>query len=179
MALEDGDNELSMIARENLSELYEELGQLTDKVQRLRHEIMDMTKDHECCQRLRDIPGYGVLVAPAFISEVGDGHQFGNGRQCAAWLGLVPRLKGTGGHIRVLSITKNGNRELRAMLIHGARAVVRWAHRRDDPMGRWIQQLQARRGTNIAVVAMANKMARIGWRVVACDEKFDMNKAFG
>ena len=96
----------------------------------------------------------------------------------AAWMGLVPRHTGTGGKTRMLSISKNGDRELRTMMIHGARAVIRWADRRDDALGRWVKQLQARRGHNKAVVALANKLARIAWVVIAKGERFDMNKAF-
>jgi transposase len=178
-ALEDPDNELSMIARQTLSELQQELYQLDEKIKQLREQLQALTRPMESCQRLQQVPGFGPLVSAAFISAVADGQQFRNGRQSAAWLGLVPRMSGSGGKIRNLSITKNGDRELRALLIHGARAVVRWADRRDDPMGRWIQQLKARRGTNKTVVALANKMARIAWVITARGEHFDMNKAFG
>ena len=178
-ALEDAENELSVIARDSLWHLLEEMHQLTDRIEHLKTQLLALIKDHEPCQRLQEVPGFGPLVTAAYVGAVGDGHQFQNGRQSSAWVGLVPRLHGTGGKVQVLSITKNGDRELRAMLIHGARAVVRWAHRRDDRMGRWIQQLQARRGTNKTVVALANKMARIAWVIVARGERFDMNKAFG
>ena len=78
----------------------------------------------------------------------------------------------------MLGISKNGDRQLRTLLIHGARAVVRHAHKRDDALGHWVRQLEARRGRNRTVVALANKMARIGWAVVAKGERFDMAKAF-
>ncbi len=179
LALEDGENELSIIARRTLWELYQELHQLSDKIQSLKAQLLDLSRPLETFQRLQEVPGFGPLVSAAYISAVADGQQFRNGRQSAAWLGLVPRLSGSGGRTQTLSITKNGDRELRAMLVHGARAVVRWADRRDDPMGKWIQQLKARRGTNKAVVALANKMARIAWVIVARGERFNMNKAFG
>ena len=132
-----------------------------------RDQLATLTKHNARCQDLLSVPAFGPLVSASFIAGVGDGSQFTNGRQCAAWLGLVPRMHGSGGKTNVLSITKNGDRELRTMLIHGARAVVRWAHRRDDALGRWVMQLKARRGTNKTVVALANKLARIAWAVVA------------
>ncbi len=178
-ALEDGTNELSHVARTTLSDLHQELHQLTEKIQGLQTQLLELTKPIESCQRLQEVPGFGPLVSAAYVSAVADGQQFRNGRQSAAWLGLVPRLSGSGGRTHTLSITKNGDRELRAMLVHGARAVVRWADRRDDPMGKWIQQLKARRGTNKTVVALANKMARIAWVIIARGERFDMNRAFG
>ena len=142
-ALENGENELSVIARQTLWELFQELDQLSAKIQRLHDQLLQLTEPLESCQRLQEVPGFGPLISAAYISAVSDGRQFQNGRQSAAWLGLVPRLSGTGGKTKTLSITKNGDRELRTMLIHGARAVVRWADRRQDPMGRWIQQLKA------------------------------------
>jgi len=124
------------------------------------------------------VPGFGPVVSAIVLSAVGDARQFSNGRQMAAWMGLVPRHTGTGGRTRMLSISKNGDRELRTLMIHCARAVIRWADRRDDALGRWVKQLKARRGHNKAVVALANKLARIAWVVIAKGERFDMNKAF-
>jgi transposase len=119
-----------------------------------------------------------TVVATVLLSSIGNARHFDNGRQMSAWVGLVPRHTGTGGVTRILGITKNGDRELRTMLIHGARAVVRWADRRDDALGRWIRQLKERRGANRAAVALANKMIRIAWAVVARGERFNLNKAF-
>ncbi len=128
-ALEDGDNELSTVARRTLSELQQELHQLSDRIQHLQAQLLELTKSHEPCHRLQEVPGFGPVVSAAHVGAVGDGGQFHNGRQSSAWMGLVPRLHGSGGKTRSLSITKNGDRELRTMLIHGARAVVSWAHR--------------------------------------------------
>ena len=176
--LEQHDHELTPIARQVLFDLFEEVLEISEKIDRLRDQLATLTKHNARCQDLLSVPAFGPLVSASFIAGVGDGSQFTNGRQCAAWLGLVPRMHGSGGKTNVLSITKNGDRELRTMLIHGARAVVRWAHRRDDALGRWVMQLKARRGTNKTVVALANKLARIAWAVVAKNEPFDINKAF-
>lgn len=176
--LEQHDHELTPIARQVLFDLFEEVQAISEKIDGLRDQLAAVTKHNTHCHDLIGIPALGPLVSASFLAGVGDGSQFTNGRQCAAWLGLVPRMHGSGGRTNVLSITKNGDCELRTMLIHGARSVVRWAHKRDDAMGRWIMQLKARRGTNKTVVALANKLARIAWAVVAHNEPFDINKAF-
>ena len=103
---------------------------------------------------------------------VGDGRSFQSGRELAAWLGLVPRQHTTGGKPRLYGITKRGDKRLRAVLIHGARAVVRHAAGKADPLSRWIRAVQARRGTNIATVALANKLVRIAWVVLARGEPY-------
>lgn len=177
--LEDARTELSEIARDLLAELRGELLRLSDRIEAIEREQRNLAKDHAASQALREIPGIGPVVSETFLATVGDGKQFNNGRQCAAWVGLVPRLHGSGGKTATMSITKNGDRQLRTMLVHAARAVARCAHRRDDAMSRWVTQLKLRRGTNKAVVALANKLARIAWVIVARGERFDMSKAFG
>lgn len=91
------------------------------------------------------------------VAALGDGQAFDNGRQVAAWLGLVPRQESSGGKPRLLGISKRGDTYLRTLLIHGARAVVRAAARKDDAHSRWINALVQRRNANIAAVAVANK----------------------
>lgn len=176
--LEDADNGLSPIARELIAEWADELRQLDDKIHAAQERQKLLVRDNPAAEALREIPGFGPAVSAIVLSAVGDARQFTNGRQMAAWMGLVPRHSGTGGKTRMLSISKNGDRELRTMMIHGARAVIRWADRRDDALGRWVHQLEARRGRHKTVVALANKLARIAWVVIAKGERFDMNKAF-
>ena len=176
--LEDGDNELTAIARELIAEWSDELRQLDAKIHTAQERQKALVKDNPAEQALREVPGFGPVISALLLSAIGDGRQFANGRQMAAWVGLVPRHTGTGGKTRMLGISKNGDRELRTMMIHGARAVIRWAHRRDDALARWVSQLEARRGRNRAVVALANKMTRIAWVIVAKGERFDMKKAF-
>lgn len=129
-------------------------------------------------ERLQSIPGIGPITAPALLAKVGHGQQFRSGRNCSAWVGLAPRQHSTGGHMQLGSITKNGDRNLRTLLIHGARTVVRWIERREDPLGHWVRQLLARRGKNKAIVALANKLMRIAGAVLTSAEAFDLNKAF-
>lgn len=115
---------------------------------------------------LQSIPGFGPIVASAFYSYVGNGSVFNNGRCVSASLGLVPRQHSTGGKNTLLSISKRGDQELRGLLVHGARAVARVAHKRGDRLSRWVCCLIEKRGMNKATVALANKLARIGWAVI-------------
>jgi len=112
------------------------------------------------------------------LAKLGHGQQFGSGRHCSAWVGLVPKQNGTGGKTQLGSISKNGDRTLRTLVIHGARAVMRWADKHDHAQSRWIKQLVARVGKNKAVVALANKLIRIIWAVLTTGTPFDMNKAY-
>jgi transposase len=119
----------------------------------------------DACQRLAKIEGVGPMIATALYAAVPQADVFHNGRHLAAWLGLVPRQHSTGGKSVLLGISKRGDRYLRALLIHGARAVVyRWKDRANpSARARWVQQLIARRGINCATVALANKIARVAW----------------
>ena len=119
--------------------------------------------------RVAALPGIGPLTATALVAAVNDGKQFQNGRQMAANLGLTPREHSSGGKQRLLGITKRGNTYLRTLLIHGARTVLRHATGKTDRLSRWALAIQARRGANVAAVALANKLARIAWAVLARD----------
>lgn len=176
--LEDAENELTIIARELIAEWMDELRQLDTKIHSAQERQKRMVSDNPVSQSLQEVPGFGPVVSAVVLSAVGNASQFANGRQMAAWMGLVPRHTGTGGRTRMLGISKNGDRELRTMMINGARAVIRWIDRRDDPLGRWVKQLEARRGRNKAVVALAKKLTRVAWALIAKGERFDMNKAF-
>ena len=123
---------------------------------------------------MTSIPGMGAKGATALVAAVGeDPTLFKNGRGLAAWLGLVPRQHSTGGRERLLSISKRGDIYLRNLLIHGARALLRWVERKEDRTSRWAAALKARRHTNIAVVAMANKMTRIAYAVMTTGKPYD------
>ncbi len=126
-----------------------------------------MAREDEAVRRLITIPGIGTINATALAAAVGDARTFARGRDMAAWLGLTPRQMTTGGKPRLLGITKRGNRYLRKNLIHGARAVLPYLIERETPLGRWARGLLARAHKNIVVVALANKLARIAWAVLA------------
>lgn len=127
-------------------------------------------KDQEAVVRLMAIPGVGILTATAIIATVGDMKSFHSGREFAAFLGLVPRQSGTGGKVRLLGISKRGDTYLRMLLTHGARAVVNFQIKNRNP---WIDKLLSRRPHNVAVVALANKMARTIWALLVRDRQYD------
>jgi transposase len=167
--LEDADNGLTFASRELFQELYEQLVWLDERIAGMDGKILQVCATTEPCQRLTKIEGVGPMIATALYAAVPQAHLFHNGRHLAAWLGLVPRQHSTGGKAVLLGISKRGDRYLRALLIHGARAVVyRW---KDKPnpsaRARWVQQLIARRGINRTVVALANKMARVAWVILS------------
>ena len=117
------------------------------------------------------IPGVGATIASALIAAIGKGETFERGRDLAAWLGLVPRQFTTGGKPKLLGISKRGNKYLRRLLIHGARAALPHVAERDTALGRWAKGLLDRAHPNVAVVAFANKLARIAWAVLRRGEK--------
>ena len=117
-------------------------------------------------QRLQQLRGVGPIIATAFIAAVGSGEQFANGRQMSAALGLTPRQYSSGGKERLYGISKRGDKYLRTLLIHGARAVIRTAKDKDDRLSLWINALVARSHMNNAVAALANKTARIAWAML-------------
>jgi transposase len=178
LALADADNELSPIARAALAELLEEIAQRTARLKQILQRMRELADTDPAYERLQSIPGIGPITAPALLAKMGHGQQFHSGRHCSAWVGLVPRQYSTGGRVQLGSITKNGDQNLRTLLIHGARTVVRWIDRREDALGQWVRQLLARRGKNKTVVALANKLMRIAWAVLSKGERFDLAKAF-
>ena len=176
-AIELADNGLSPVARRLLQRLYDTLVALDKEIDEVERELAALCATQKSYAKLLSVPGIGPITSAALVSEMGDGSQFVNGREFAAWCGLVPRKHGTGGKTVLQGITKNGNREIRTLLIHGARAVLRFAGKRDDHLGRWLRGVIARRGKHKAVVALANKLARIAWKVVHSGCTFDAGKA--
>jgi len=127
----------------------------------------EIRRQHADSQRLEKIPGIGPLTASALVASIGDAATFKNGRQLAAWLGLVPRQDSSGGRERLLGISKRGDVYLRTLLIHGARSVLLNLKRRTGQGEDWLTRLVERRNPNIAAVALANKNARIVWALLA------------
>ena len=165
--LEDGENGLSDLFRRLLNQRYQQLVELDSHIDFYTEEVERHTRESEACQRLQTLPGYGVIVASAFHSAMGNGEAFKRGREVSAALGLVPKQHTTGDNPVLLGISKRGDGYLRSLLVHGARAVVSRAANKDDKLSLWINRIRAERGFNKAVVAMANKMARMGWAVLA------------
>lgn len=164
--LENAENGLSDFFRRLLAEAYRHLLELDAHIEFYSRAVAEHSRQSEACQRLQTVPGYGPILASAFHSVVGDGSAYRRGRGVSASVGLVPRQHSTGGKPVLLGISKRGDGYLRSLLVHGARAVVSQAGRKDDPLSRWINRIRAERGYNKAVVAMANKMARMGWAVL-------------
>lgn len=165
--LEDAENDLPMLARHLLAELKAEHDQLIERAECLEGQVKAWHATNRVSQRLASIPGIGVLTASALAAMVGEGQDFRNGRQLAAYLGLVPRQASSGGKARLLGISKRGDGYLRGLLIHGARTVIYHIRRRiqaGQPGGNpWVEQLLQRCHPNEVAVALANKMARIAW----------------
>ena len=164
--LEDADNGLSALFRRLLHTGWQHLLQIEEQVKALHLELTRAVAQDENCQRLMTILGYGPVVASEFSVTVGDGRCYRRGRDVSAVLGLVPRQHTTGGKPKLLGISKRGDNLLRAHLIQGARSVLMHAEGKDDPLCRWALKIRAERGFNKATVAVANKLARIGWAVL-------------
>lgn len=164
--LEDAENGLTVAARKIFADLLEQLIELDKQVTAYGDRIEAIHRASAVSQLLAEIPGIGPLIATALIAALGDGKAFKSARQVAAWLGLVPRQDSSGGKSRLLGISKRGDVYLRTLLIHGARAVVNAAAKKDDAQSRWINELVKRRNANIAAVAVANKNARIVWALL-------------
>jgi transposase len=178
LALEAADNDLTPIARENLATLFDEIKHVSERIDELQRRMTELAQSDPAHERLQTIPGVGQVLAPTVLAKLGHAQQFDSGRDCAAWVGLVPKQNSTGGKTQLGGISKNGDRTLRTLLIHGARAVIRWADKHDHAQSRWIKQLVARIGKNKAAVALANKMIRMIWAVLRHETTFDMRKAY-
>ena len=150
-----------------LQRLFSEWLQLDRQIDDLTRELVAFATEDPACHRLLGVPGIGPIVATAIVAAIGTGGAFTKGRDFAAWLGLVPRQHSTGGKPRLLGISKRGNRRLRCLLILGAQSVLRSQHRDRHPFSEWLGRLEARVHRNVAVVALANKIARITWAVLA------------
>lgn len=172
LILEDAENSLSPIGRELMSDLYDQLVLLDRRVKQYDDKVKTTMKHSDAYHRLQTIPGVGPLIASALMMTVGDAKCFKNGRHLAAYLGLVPKQHSSGGKERLLGISKRGDRYLRSLLVHGARAIGYRAKNNPEHSNRWLYQLIERRGFNKAVVAMANKMARQAWAVLTREEVY-------
>ncbi len=170
--LEDGENELPGLFRQLLQRLGEHLKELDRQVDDLDVQIQQWHRENAASRKLAAIPGIGPLTASALVASIGDAKSFENGRQLAAWLGLVPRQHSSGGKQNLLGISKRGDGYLRMLLIHGARAVIRVAERKLDSADDWLKRLVERRNKNVAAVALANKNARIVWALLVHDRNF-------
>ena len=169
--IEDATNDLPGSFRMLVARLLDQLKALEQQVVQLEAQIKAWHRDSDASRRLEQVPGIGPLTASALVASIGEARSFDNGRQVAAWLGLVPRQHSSGGKPTLLGISKRGDSYLRTVLIHGARAVILAARRKPD-QGGWLRDLLRRRNPNVAAVALANKNARIAWALLAHERSY-------
>jgi transposase len=168
---DSGDARVPDEARACLLMLVEQLGPINAQILESDRRIIASVRSTEVGQRLMEIPGVGPLLASALVATIGDPKSFVSGRNLAAWIGLVPRQNSSGGKERLGSITKQGDRYLRQLLVVGALAVVRYAAR-NGTRRPWLVQLLARRTPKVAAVALANKNARMAWAIMTSGERY-------
>lgn len=171
------DTSLSLRMRRLIDDMRAEWLELDRRIAALDNEFAACARSDADARRLATIPGIGVLNATALVAAVGNAYTFARGRDLAAWLGLVPRQITTGGKPRLVGITKRGNKYLRKLLIHGARSAMPALAASATPLGGWLQGLLKRMHKNAAVVALANKLARIVWVVLRQGKTFDATAA--
>jgi len=153
---------------ETLREQWARVRSLETEIATIEQRLRDAVKESQASRMLTEILGVGFLTASASVATMGDPKSFRSGREFAAWLGLVPRQTGTGGRVRQLGLSKRGDTYLRTLLMHGARAIVARGQR-----SAWIEGLLVRRPYNVVIAAIANKLARTIWAILAKGQPFD------
>ncbi|BES72543.1 IS110-like element ISPa11 family transposase [Marinobacter nanhaiticus D15-8W] len=170
--LEDGENDLPMLLRDTVADIYDDYRVLEGRIERLTRRIEAVARQDKVCQRLQALEGVGALTATLLRALIGDAKPFRCGRDFAAYLGLTPRQHSSGDKERLLSITKAGNGLLRRFLVHGARAALQRVGDKQDARSAWLQGLLRRRPHNVVVVALAAKNARIALAMVKGDSAY-------
>jgi transposase len=173
--LEDAENALTTLSRAAFAEQYERLLELDKEIKRYDQKMGQLCQANELSKRLAEVPGVGPMTATIVAADLGEGQHYVNARHYSASLGIVPRQISSGGKSVLLGISKRGNCYLRSLLIHGARAVLRTCHKKEDKLSLWLQKLIKRRGFNVAAVALANKNARILWALAHKSEHYEMS----
>lgn len=162
---------LPELARQAITDLLEQLRLLDERIEGYDRQIEAQARLSEPARRLMQIRGIGPTTALAIVATVGNAREFKNGRQFAAWIGLVPGQYSSGGKARLGHISKRGDAYLRNLLVQGARSVLHTAPGREDRLSKWVLKLQDRRGYYRTLVAIANKNARIAWALLARDQE--------
>ena len=172
LILNDKSNELTSSGRELFHDLLMELRNIDFKIKEYNKKVDEICENNFICKLLCKLSGVGALTATAIVALVGDVSLFKNGRELSAYLGLVPKQHSTGGKTKLLGISKRGDRYVRCLLVHGARAALFRSKNMSTNKTNWLKELTSRRGFNRAVVALANKNARINWDIMTKGEKF-------
>jgi transposase len=174
--IEDAEQNLTPRLRWLLQQMWQEWRQLEVDIKTISDLLDEISQRDGLCRQLRQVPGFGPLVATATVAAIGNGAAFRRGRDFAAWLGIVPRQHSTGGRQQLFGITKRGNKYLRRMLIHGARAVLLRVKYDTGGFGQWVKRLEERAPRNKVIVAIANKLARIAWAVLSSGKQYQHQK---
>jgi transposase len=167
------------VARGCIAALGVQLRMLKAQILEFDRQIMTWHRSNETSRRLDEIPGVGPALATALVASVADPKAFRSGRNFSAWIGLVPKQRSSGGRERLFGISKRGDRYLRTLLIHGARAALGRAGGKQDPRSRWLGKLRQWGHPNIAAVALANKNARIAWALLSTGQTYDPGLTVG
>jgi len=173
LILEDAENDLTVLSREVFAEQYEKLTALDEEIKTQDRRISRLCNSNALSRRFLAVPGIGPMTASIAASDIGDGKGYQSSRDYAASLGVVPKQHSSGDRQVYLGISKRGNRYIRTLLIHGARAVLKNCSNKEDKLSLWLQALIERRGFNRAAVALANKNARILWAMATQDKEYD------
>jgi transposase len=173
-AVLEEDSELTPVLREASLSLYELFKKIEEEQGKVERQIHNLVRENDDYQRLTKIPGVGPWSASLFLASAGNVGAFKNGRQLAAWAGLVPKQHSSGGQQRLGSITKAGDGPLRTMLVHGARSAILAAIKKQktDPTSQWILKLHQSKGFNKTAVAVANKNVRVMWHLLKYKEEY-------
>jgi transposase len=166
------DDRIPPLAREVLQTLVAHLRDPASKLAELDRRLIVMARSDPICRALAEVPGIGPVIATAFAATVPDARGFRSGRHLAAWLGLVPKQRGSGGKERRLGLSERGDAYVRRQLIHGARALVKVSPGRTGKLWSWVNGLRERRPFNVVVAAVANKLARIIWAMLSRGEAY-------